>query len=274
MPTTSPPVVGAALPIGLLPQLSDWLLAAQRDIEIQDCINPEVLDSDWQPLVHEARAALDGYTGRLGIHAPFDGLTLTSRDQRVQALVRDRLAQALEFAAALGATHMVTHSPFLFFGKPFAVHLPAAARATQIDQAHAVLDELLPTAHQIGCTIMIETILDSHPDPLRDLVQSFQSPHVRLSLDTGHAFLTHQRGGPTPDQWVREAGALLGHVHLQDNDGNSDRHWIPGRGSINWGALFDALAELDHQPRLLLELRDYTAAPAVVAWFASQGWAR
>lgn len=275
MSTTHLPTVGAALPVRLLASFSDWLIADQRDLEIQDpALNADILDGDWRPLVDEARTVLTGYTGRLGIHAPFDGLTIMSRDTRVQSLVIDRLRQALEFGAALGATHMVIHSPFLFFGTPFLPHAISAGRANQIAQVHAVLDAVLPLAQEANCVLVVETIYDCHPAPLLALVQSFESPYVRLSLDTGHAFLTHQRGGPPPDQWVREAGSLLEHVHVQDNDGNTDRHWAPGRGAINWYALFEALRELEHQPRLILELKRYAELREATSWLSQEGLAQ
>ena len=33
----------------------DWLIEAQRDLEIQDPFQPDVLDGDWKPLVRQAR---------------------------------------------------------------------------------------------------------------------------------------------------------------------------------------------------------------------------
>ncbi|MEZ4634493.1 MAG: TIM barrel protein [Caldilineaceae bacterium] len=75
-------------------------------------------------------------------------------------------------------------------------------------------------------------------------MQSIDSPWLRLSVDVGHAFLTSQIGGPPPDQWIREAGAWLAHVHLQDSDGCADRHWRLGQGNLNWFAIFNALNEI------------------------------
>ncbi|MEL7235522.1 MAG: TIM barrel protein, partial [Chloroflexota bacterium] len=59
---------------------------------------------------------------------------------------------------------------------------------------------------------------------------------------------------PPPDYYVHAAGADLGHLHLQDTDGYTDRHWIPGDGNVNWQELFAALAQLDHTPRLIIEV--------------------
>jgi sugar phosphate isomerase/epimerase len=85
--------------------------------------------------------------------------------------------------------------------------------------------------------LVFEGIQDKHPGPLLALVGSFESDLVRMSLDIGHAMITNRLGGPPVDQWVREAGPMLAHLHLQDSDGNIDRHWVPGQGQMNWYAL-------------------------------------
>ena len=271
--TPSLPVLGAAMPVELLPSYRNWLMEhGGRDLEIQDGFMASVLDGDWKPLVAKAKEALDGYTGRMGIHGPFDGLWMASSDPAVRRMIAGRYNQALEFAADLGASHMVIHSPFLFFGHPQVAHAPANGLQQQIEYAHDTLETVLPMARNLGLTLVIENIRDTNPAPLRSLVQSFNSEHVRMSLDVGHAFLMQQIGGPTPDQWVMEAGELLGHVHLQDNDGFLDRHWNPGHGGINWRALFRALAKIEAKPRMILEVRGHEVAPSA-AWLVGQGLA-
>jgi len=94
-----------------------------------------------------------------------------------------------------------------------------------------------------------------------------------LAQYTGHAFVMQQIGGPPPDQWVRDAGLLLAHVHLEDTDGLLDRHWAPGEGSVNWFALFDALGELSHEPRLLLEI-DHAKVGQGADWLIERGFVR
>jgi sugar phosphate isomerase/epimerase len=266
--------VGAAMMSDMLPTYRDWLLEGQRDLEIQDGYDPTVLDGDWRARARFIRDQLDGYTGRMGIHGPFMSLTLLGYDPKIRQAVSDRLLQGLELAAEIGATHMVTHSPFIFFGSPFLPHSPSAGQAEQIKLVHATLEQVLPVAEQAKCTLVIENIQDTNPGPLLALVRSFESPYVRMSLDTGHAMITHRQGGPPPDQWVRAAGPLLAHVHLQDSDGNLDRHWTPGDGNINWYALFEALSSLDETPRLILELRDRTEIPRGAAYLRERGLVR
>lgn len=140
--------------------------------------------------------------------------------------------------------------------------------------AHQTLDEIVPLAGRSGCVLVIEVCYDLATRPLIELVRSFSDNAVRLSLDVGHAHINERRGGPPADQWVRDAGALLAHLHLQDTDGLYDRHWPPGRGSLNWYALFEALGRHAHEPRLLLELVDTDQIATGAAFLVQRGLVR
>jgi sugar phosphate isomerase/epimerase len=272
--------LGAAMPIELIGEHRDWLLEHDgRDLEIQDGFRADVLDGDWKPVIQKARDALEGHAGRVGIHGPFDGLLIGSWDAAVRAFVAARYLKALDFVEALTdaigrrGPHLVMHSPFLFFGHPQVAHTPATGLQDQIKWVHHTLEPVVSRASSLGCTIVIENIRDTNPQPLLALVKSFDSEFVRVSLDTGHANLMREIGGPKADQWVRDAGSWLGHVHLQDNDGMLDHHWQPGKGSINWFAVMTELRKLETRPRLILEIRNTEVRPAAI-WLASQGLAR
>lgn len=266
--------VGAALTIDELPTYRSWLLEAGRDVEIQDPAYPMFLDGDWRSQVRTALDLLDGHRGRVGIHGPFVGLNIIGFDPKVRDVVQTRLLQGIEVAHALGGSHMVVHSPFEFFGHPMSTESPAFGLARTLDLIRLTLEPVVTQAAQAGVTLVIETIHDTHVRPLLALVDSFASETVRLSIDVGHTFITHRIGGPSPDQWANEAGPRLAHLHIQDTDGLWDRHWGPGRGQVNWFALFEALGTLEQSPRLILELRDKTDIPRAAAWLTQQGFVR
>jgi sugar phosphate isomerase/epimerase len=267
-----PFVAGAALPVSRLAEYLDWLEDGERDLEIQDAFRPDVLDGDWLSLARQARALLANYPGRVGIHGPFDGLPMVTIDPKIRAVVTGRLLQGLDFAEEVGATHMVVHSPWLNLGHPFIPHSPYYPREDLIGRAHETLSPAVKRAESIGCTLVIENIFDQHPQPWIDLITSFESDAVRASIDVGHAFIMQRAGGASPDAFVRAAGPLLAHLHLQDTDGLSDRHWPPGAGNINWFALFDALSALDQNPRLILELHDYDLIEDGAAFLFERGF--
>jgi sugar phosphate isomerase/epimerase len=274
MSEASLPVLGAAVSVSDLADYADWLKADGRDVELQDTIDPEVLDGDWQSLAQTARAVLDGHEGRIGVHGPFIGLPIMARDPKIRAVVVERLRQGIEFAHAVGGSQMVVHSPFEYFGTAFLPHTSGRGQADQYARVHETLGPVVETAAQAGVTIVIENIFDLNSAPLLGLIRSFNSEYVKSSIDVGHAFITCARGGPTPDQWVLDAGADLAHVQIQDTDRHLDRHWQPGAGEVNWFALFEALGILAQSPRLILELRDKAQLRKGAEWLMGQGLAR
>jgi sugar phosphate isomerase/epimerase len=250
------PLLGAALSLDYVVQHRDWIFDRQRDLELQDFIFADVLNGDWQAIAERARKVLDGHNGRLGIHGPFWGFTISTEDPDVRAVVKRRLLQGLEVCEALGATHMVVHSPYTSWDYNNLDDHPKA-RGQLIDQAHSALDEAVKRAEDIGCILVIENIEDRDPQARVELARSFDSPSVRVSVDTGHAHYMHRANGAPPvDYYIHAAGKMLEHVHIHDVDGYADRHWLPGEGNICWKPVFDAIATSCERPRLLLEVKD------------------
>jgi len=277
--TNLPLPIGAALMVADLPQFRDWLIQGQRDLEVQDFLLPEVLLGDWQSCVDAAKAQLDGFTGRLGIHGPFYDLAVNTKDPEIAPIVARRYVTGVQAAAALGATQMVVHSPYTTWdwfnsgNNPRVGNSPSAAER-KIEAVHAILRDAVALAADEGITLVIENIEDIDPRSRKELAQSFASDHVRLSIDTGHAHYAHgATGAPPVDYFVQDAGEMLAHVHLQDADGFADRHWPPGRGTVNWHAVFRALASLPQRPHLVLELRHSADIPAAMAYLTGEGLA-
>lgn len=255
-PAPARPILGVALPLDGLRRHRDWILEKQRDLELQDFFWPHVLDGDWRPVADAVRAELDGYRGRLGIHGPFWGFGIASQDPEIRAVVRKRMMQGLDVCAHVGATQMVIHSPFTTWDDHNLDYNPGAREAVA-ERAHATLGDVVARAAEMGVVLVIENIEDRDCRARVDLARSFDSPAVRVSLDTGHANYAHgATGGPPVDYYVTVAGDMLHHVHLQDTDGYADRHWNPGEGNIPWREVFKRLGRLGSEPRLILEVRD------------------
>ncbi|MEO1312693.1 MAG: sugar phosphate isomerase/epimerase family protein [Pseudomonadota bacterium] len=268
-----PLTIGACLLIPEIETHRDWLLSADRDVELQDFMTQEVLCGDWQALVASAKTALDGHTGRLGIHGPFRGLDIHNPDPEMGPLITKRFLCALEVCAALGATQMVLHSPFDLWYHQNRLSLPRVRERLQ-ERVHTILGPVAKCAEDIGVTLVLENIEDVDPQERALLIDALGSPAVALSIDTGHAHLArYMSGAPPVDQFVRAAGSGLAHVHLQDVDGYADRHWAIGTGSIAWEAVFRALSEVEATPHLVLELRDKADIPRSFAYLKAAGLA-
>lgn len=251
------PVVGAATKSEYLESILDWVLSEDRDLEIQDACIPGFLDSEWNDVANRINAQLESYQGRLGIHGQYDGMQLASADPLVQGLARKRIGQSLEFASAINARTCVIHSPFFFFGAGQTCHTPQLDLEIFLDRVTQTLDPIVAEAEKRDCVLVMENIFDRNPLPLRALIERFDSPYLKRSIDTGHAAITERcGGGPSPEFWILEANNLLYHIHLQDTNGEYDYHWTIGSGTLNWPGIFNALSEIDATPRLIIETRD------------------
>jgi sugar phosphate isomerase/epimerase len=267
------PVLGAAFNLEQLERHRDWLFERQRDLELQDFVDPHLLGGDWRGLADRAKALLDGHRGRLGLHGPFVGFTLETGDPEMRAVVQRRLDQILDVAGHLGATQIVLHSPFKTWDRCNLDALPGA-RDAMIGRVQATVSPALRRAEGQGVALVFENTEDAEPEARVALARSFGSAHARVSLDTGHAHYAHvHTGAPPVDFYARAAGDWLAHVHLQDTDGWADRHWVPGEGTICWPELFRTLATLESRPRLILELRDKDRCPEAAARLAAMGLA-
>lgn len=269
--SNSLPVIGACLPVEELATYRDWLIEKDRDLEIQSFTQPDVLDGDWRPLAEEAKRRIDGHRGRVGIHGPFWGLDLGSADPEIRKVVTRRILQGLDVCEALDARVMVLHSPFSRWTYN---NFPryGAWRSGVYAAMQETLAPAVARAADQGVVIALENIEDTDPMERVEVARSFDSPAIAVSLDTGHAECARGvYGAPPVDYYVRAAGSLLAHVHLQDADGYADRHWAIGEGTIRWHSVFRALAEVDANPHLVLELRDYARIPAAMAYLEREG---
>lgn len=128
------------------------------------------------------------------------------------------------------------------------------------------LDELLPLAEELNITICLENLVRplSTADDLVSYMKKYDSPHLGVCLDVGHANLK-EKGEQHPDSEAVPAWAVAGlpvrwekniaetlqpyvvNCHIHDNNGVGDEHDLPGRGNIDWGRIVKLLLEA---PRL------------------------
>ena len=270
----TPPVIGAALALEDLETYRDWLVEHDRDLELQGFHMAEVLDGDWESRADRVLGALDGFRGRLGIHGPFWGFSIASEDPEIQQIVTKRMMQGLDVCARLKATQMVIHSPFNHWDHH---NFPArpSSRSRVHENARTTLEPVLARAESQGVTLVVENIADVDPFDRLRLVEALGSPALKISIDTGHAQFAHTAtGAPPVDYFVRAAGEMLNHVHLQDADGYADRHWAIGDGTILWSSVFGAILATGSKPHLVLELADKSGIPRSMTYLQGLGLVR
>lgn len=179
------------------------------------------------------------------VHAPWptDDTSPEKREAKLEAMKK-----AIYGTYLLGCSDIVIHPvmPFGWGDEPD----PAESRKLNI----GLFTALLPTAKEYGVYLNIENmpmtkLSLSRVGDICGLIDELDSPFVGMCLDTGHCSVF----GDDPGEMVRLAGPRLRTLHVHDNNGKSDLHWLPYTGVIKWESFRDALSEANFAGALSIE---------------------
>ena len=118
---------------------------------------------------------------------------------------------------------------------------------------HALLDEMAEYVLSMPVVIGLENLnwrVDARED--LDIVRSYGEDAMVFVFDTGHAHLFG-----AIDDYLGLCGLRLRSVHIHDNDGLADLHWIPGKGGIDWKAFVEGLVKTGYTGPLMSEVQDF-----------------
>jgi sugar phosphate isomerase/epimerase len=198
---------------------------------------------DSQLKLHSIHAPMytDDVWGRSGPQSVID-ITEPIKGKRITVV--DEVKRALEAAEVVPFRYMVQHIGVS--GQEF--------DKRRLDSAFSSLEELKVFAGQRG----VELLLENTPNDLSSaerLNLFLNETHLNLNycFDIGHAHMAHG----VEDQFERMKDRIRS-THLHDNDGVSDSHLFPGKGTIDWGKAMELLVSRKNQYPLLLELREPT----------------
>ncbi len=185
------------------------------------------------------RDTISAYDLTVTLHAPFTDLNPATPFQPVKGAVARTLADFVKFAAYLGASMVTVH--------PGSVHNEALVPQST-ENSIAILRALVKESGG-RLTINVENQTRSRSKyhfPLASTLESLevllaQVEGTRFTLDTGHAHIN----GHHPLVLAERAGQKLAEIHLNDNDGLTDGHLIPGEGTASLQGLLDKVAQSD-----------------------------
>ncbi len=167
-------------------------------------------------------------------HAPFD---TEAKGEIVE--------RTFKCANILGAKYMVVH--------PFYDNADGRIYDADVfvDSNVNAVRQMLEYAEKYKVIILAENLLEAASTPVRNIsrmVEEINSPWFGWCYDTGHAHVT----GGTLEEFRTVSRAPLS-LHVQDNDGNYDDHYIPGDGNIDWGEFLRTLKAIGYKGDLVLE---------------------
>lgn len=166
-------------------------------------------------------------------------------------------------ASALGANVCVIHNPTSIHHGPDPD--PVMMRDLSFDQ----FTRMLPYAAKYRVKLATETFGDAVQYDCVDFfgnLDEFMKVNERIRqasvyrewftvcMDTGHTNKASRFGFPKPPEAIRQLGADITVLHLNDNDTLTDQHKIPMTGTIDWADTMRALEDIGYNGIYNMEL--------------------
>lgn len=197
-----------------------------------------------------------GRSGPLSVHSPIWELNIASaRFDLLAQYSCDVYKECLAWSAHIGAEQMVLH--------PSLYSTPLFLRKQSQQRSIGNLKRLGDEAQKLGIDLAVENVgfRDGALFNQEEFARLFEDiPTITALVDVGHA---HINGWNTPEL-LRALGGRLSAVHLHDNDGIDDLHQPVGEGTIEWQPIWDALKEMQHPFRSILEYQHDTSVETVL----------
>lgn len=215
------------------------------------CTEPEtglfaLSDAEFERELLSDRAAIESAGLEIcQIHGvwPYDDTKPEKWESKFQAMIR-----SIRAAAILGSRYVVVH--------PVMPHEWEESPDHEKDVRENIeyMKMLVPYAKEYGVKIALENMPCPYVPcgPVEELVKCIDevnSPYLVACLDVGHATALGTDAGDA----VRMLGNRLHCLHIHDNDGKRDLHWLPYYGVTNWQNFTSALKEIEYKGVITLE---------------------
>jgi len=239
--------VGVSLSLGESPNEDENLqaLVSSRMDYLEIGYRSYCDDPAWTRSVREK---LDASPVRINsVHAPFSSEVDISRlDDGGQEFALEQIDRAIKMAERLGAGIVVVHGS--------AEPIEEDERAKRLDKSRSGLEILSRHVQSSGVRLALEvlprTCLGNTVDELLMLLADVPQEHTGACLDANHL----ADPGQLPDA-VRQLGERIITLHISDYDGVDERHWMPFRGIVDWGAFANALRDIEYDGAFIYETK-------------------
>lgn len=156
------------------------------------------------------------------VHGDFFDVIPFSVDAKVREISNLRIRQSIDVARRMNVSAVVFHTNY----NPF-LNTKEYVEGW-ICQNLSYWSGVLEANKDVH--IYLENMFDTSPDLLKELAGGLQQySNFGLCLDYAHAALSKVE----PQEWAKQLGKYVKHVHINDNDGISDLHLAWGDGTLS-----------------------------------------
>lgn len=177
-------------------------------------------------------------------HMPFDmeGANLVSHEKEIRDASIASDCEMLKAISEIGMNLAVIH--------PSVGGYAGEDRLERIKYSIDSLHQINEVAKKCGITLAVEnlprTALCNHSSELLQILESDDT--LRVCFDVNHLLIQSHK------DFVEAVGDKIVTVHISDYDFVDEKHWLPGKGDINWPELVSLLKGINYQGPFMNEV--------------------
>lgn len=207
-------------------------------LEVKDTKEFDTIPGLWNDILRASKDCdIEIPNWHLVMESPFQDTTIGRKT------VIERMKDSMDKGTQLGAKNHVLHW-FQRFRDP----------DCQTLWRH-IVDEWVEHASRSGICLLMETVPDQPTNeryvPASEIVafvKQYPPEVLACCLDVNHSNL--REALPEAVFILKER---LVSLHISDNDGKEEKHWLPGQGIIDFPAIFHALRKIGFEGMIVLE---------------------
>ncbi len=217
--------------------------------------NLSVFSRGGRILAAELRRIAEGHGLSINIaHAPFSDFSPLPEDCEKNRAVYNSICESIHIAARLGVKGIVIHPAYI---------CPRLSADERFEMNMELYSRFEKVARDLGIGIFIENVYRWHSPTVDKIVRSvcsdadelirysdaLSSDIFSICFDVGHAALV----GESAASMIRALGGRIGHIHIHDNDLESDLHTLPYLGNGDFSAIARAISKIGYSGDITLE---------------------
>lgn len=177
------------------------------------------------------------------VHLPHrEGFDLSDIDEEKRVAALENHTKVLNCCYPLQPEIVVLH--------PSAGLVPKEEYAARKQALVRSLKEFTAYCKNLGITVAVENLTEvsmvQTSDDLLEIVEAV-GDNIGICFDVNHLLAEPHK------DFIRKAGKYIITMHVSDNDGIKERHFLPGDGVIDWKELFAELKKINYQSTMIVE---------------------
>ena len=179
---------------------------------------------------------------------PFDQLDISSIQKTLREYTVRYWTELIKKGTDIGIDKFIVH--------PSAEPIEEHRRSENLKYSMDSLDKLAEIAYSEGAVIAVEDLprscLGNTADEISKLISA--NDKLRVCFDTNHLLMDDHI------EFIRKLGSKIITLHISDYDFIDEKHWLPGKGSIDWSAFMAEFHKIDYKGVWMYEvaLKDYS----------------